>query len=93
MSLDEVMKRIDEFPDDREIVFYCACPNDASAALATRRLMDRGYSRVRPLRGGLDAWAAAGYEIESRLGADGRVKAGAAAEALASVTAPVVEGQ
>jgi len=27
--------------------------------------MDRGYSRVRPLAGGLDAWVEAGYQFES----------------------------
>ena len=68
MTLDEVTVRLHEFPMDREIVFYCACPNEATAAFAARKLMDRGYLKVRPLRGGLDAWAAAGYEIESRRG-------------------------
>ena len=68
MTLDEVTGRLQEFPMDREIVFYCACPNEATAAFAARKLMDRGYMRVRPLRGGLDAWAAAGYEIENRRG-------------------------
>jgi rhodanese-related sulfurtransferase len=68
MSLDEVTTRLAEFPMDREIVFYCACPNEASAAFAARKLLDRGYVSVRPLRGGLDAWAAAGYEIELRRG-------------------------
>ncbi len=68
MTLDEVPKRAAEFPHDREIVFYCACPNEASAAFAARKLMDRGYVSARPLRGGLDAWAAAGYEIELRRG-------------------------
>jgi 3-mercaptopyruvate sulfurtransferase SseA len=29
--------------------------------------MDRGFSRVRPLDGGLDAWEEAGYAIESGL--------------------------
>ena len=57
MTLDEVPKRVAEFPMDREIVFYCACPNEASAAFAARKLLDRGYVSVRPLRGGLDAWA------------------------------------
>ena len=68
MSLDEVGARHAEFPMDREVVFYCACPNEASAAFAARKLMDRGYISVRALRGGLDAWAAAGYEIELRRG-------------------------
>jgi rhodanese-related sulfurtransferase len=27
-------------------------------------LIDRGYLRVRPLHGGLDAWADAGYKVE-----------------------------
>lgn len=66
MTLDEVSKRLADFPSDREIVFYCACPNEASAAFAARKLMDHGFHKVRPLRGGLDAWAAAGYVIESR---------------------------
>ena len=27
-------------------------------------LMDRGFRRVRPLAGGLDAWVSAGYDVE-----------------------------
>ncbi len=27
--------------------------------------MDRGFTLVRPLEGGLEAWAEAGYEIEA----------------------------
>jgi membrane protein DedA with SNARE-associated domain/rhodanese-related sulfurtransferase len=77
MSIDEISMRLGEFPEDREIVFYCACPNEASAALAARKLMDRGYSRVRPLLGGLDAWVAAGHEVELRPGVQERA-AGAA---------------
>ncbi|HVW70279.1 MAG TPA: VTT domain-containing protein [Steroidobacteraceae bacterium] len=88
MSLDEVSMRAAEFPGDREIVFYCECPNDASAAVATRKMMDRGLSRVRPLRGGLDGWAAAGYETESRPAVKERAAAAmvAAAAALPAVS-------
>jgi membrane protein DedA with SNARE-associated domain/rhodanese-related sulfurtransferase len=59
MGLDDIPARLTELPVDREIVFYCACPHEASAAVATRKLMDLGYTRVRPLLGGLDAWALA----------------------------------
>lgn len=47
-----------------EIIVYCDCPNDVSAAAISKRLIQIGYSRVRPLAGGLDAWVAAGYEVE-----------------------------
>ena len=68
ISVDEVPRRLRDFPPEREVVLYCACPNEASAAYAARKLLDRGYVRVRPLLGGLDAWVAAGHEVEHRPG-------------------------
>jgi len=59
-------KLLDSLPADRDVIFYCSCPNEASAARAAKRLIDRGYTRARPLRGGLDAWTEAGYGIERR---------------------------
>lgn len=50
---------------DGEVIVYCACPNEASAAVVAKKLMQRGYTRVRPLAGGIDAWIAAGYSVES----------------------------
>ena len=52
-------------PRDALIVVYCACPNDASAVLAARKLLERGFSNVRPLAGGFDAWVAMGRGVES----------------------------
>ena len=49
---------------DREIVVYCDCPNDASAALVANKLKARGFSRVRPLAGGMQAWLDRGHPIE-----------------------------
>lgn len=66
MDFAEVDRRLDQLPIDRDIVFYCTCPNEASAASVAKRLMDLGYTRVRPLHGGLDAWIEAGYEVEHR---------------------------
>jgi membrane protein DedA with SNARE-associated domain/rhodanese-related sulfurtransferase len=51
-------------PKDALIVVYCACPNDASAVVAARQLLGRGFSNVRPLAGGFDAWVAIGREID-----------------------------
>lgn len=47
-----------------EVVVYCACPNEASAASIAKQLIRLGFSRVRPLQGGIDAWIAAGYVVD-----------------------------
>jgi 3-mercaptopyruvate sulfurtransferase SseA len=55
---------VDDLPDDRDIVLYCACPNEESARRAAQLLMRKGYRRVRPLVGGFNAWSAAGHPVE-----------------------------
>ena len=42
-----------------EVVVYCACPNEVSAAKIAQQLMKMGVRRVRPLLGGMEAWTAA----------------------------------
>lgn len=59
MHLDDIEAGRFEAPRDRQIIVYCACPNEASAAKAVRLLHAHGYLRARPLLGGLDAWMAA----------------------------------
>lgn len=53
-----------DVPFDHELVIYCNCPNEVSAARVAKAMMERGYRRVRPLLGGLDAWSAAGYAVQ-----------------------------
>lgn len=62
----------DQWPDDLKaptndavVVVYCACPNEASAAIVARKLMARGFKTVRPLQGGIAAWRAAGLDVEA----------------------------
>jgi rhodanese-related sulfurtransferase len=38
------------------IIVYCSCPNEASAAVVAKQLINHGFREVRPLMGGLDAW-------------------------------------
>jgi len=51
-------------PAEGEVIVYCACPNEVSAARVAKLLMQRGYHRVRPLAGGIEAWVEAGYAVE-----------------------------
>ena len=64
MDLVKVDRELNRLPMDCDIVFYCSCPNEHSAALAARKLMSLGYTRVRPLLGGLDGWIGSGHEVE-----------------------------
>jgi membrane protein DedA with SNARE-associated domain/rhodanese-related sulfurtransferase len=62
---DSLTRRNEEIPRDREIVLFCSCPSEATAAKTARTLQRLGIERVRPLRGGLDAWREHGYPLEA----------------------------
>lgn len=47
------------------VVVYCDCPNEISAARLARQLQRAGFANVRPLVGGLKAWQAAGFDVET----------------------------
>jgi membrane protein DedA with SNARE-associated domain/rhodanese-related sulfurtransferase len=50
---------------DAEVIVYCACPNEASAARVAQQLIRMGCIRVRPLTGGIFAWKDAGFDVEA----------------------------
>lgn len=45
-----------DLPKDREIVTYCACPDDESSYSAARIFQEAGFTRVRVLQGGWNEW-------------------------------------
>lgn len=64
---DDFRKRHQEIPRDREVVIYCACPNEASAAEMALLLHKHGVERVRPLLGGVEAWMERGFATEAAM--------------------------
>jgi membrane protein DedA with SNARE-associated domain/rhodanese-related sulfurtransferase len=52
-------------PAGQDVIVYCDCPNEASAAMVARKLMRAGFGHVRPLRGGIDAWIEKGDSVEA----------------------------
>ncbi|TAN54211.1 MAG: hypothetical protein EPN19_07270 [Betaproteobacteria bacterium] len=68
VDLDDLESTLAGVPGDRDVVVYCACPNEASAVKVALLLRGRGIRSVRPLAGGIDAWVAAGLTIESVTG-------------------------
>ena len=53
--------RHNEIPRDRDIVLFCTCPSEATAAKTAMTLHKLGIERVRPLRGGFDEWKRLGF--------------------------------
>jgi rhodanese-related sulfurtransferase len=46
---------------DLNIVLYCK--TSGRAALSAKSLADMGYTHVRSIAGGVDAWVSAGHEV------------------------------
>ena len=47
-----------------DMVIYCICPDSATAVEITQRMRENGYTRIRALRGGLDAWQRRGFPVQ-----------------------------
>ena len=66
LTMEELKSRQDEIPRDRDIIVYCSCPNEVTAARTALLLQRSGFTRVRPLLGGIDAWREKNYPTEVR---------------------------
>ncbi len=67
IDIDDIQKRQDEIPRDRDVILYCSCPNEVGSAKLAMLLQRNGLTRVRPLLGGLDAWRQRNYPVELRV--------------------------
>ena len=59
-GLDAPLDELRDSLGDRDVVIYCACPRELSAAMLAQRLNAAGHGRTWALSGGLDAWHAQG---------------------------------
>lgn len=64
-SPEALQSRHSEIPRDRDVVLFCTCPSEATAAKTAMALYKLGIDRVRPLRGGYDEWKRLGYPLEA----------------------------
>lgn len=63
LTPDKLVEQSDRIPRDQEVVLFCTCPSEATAASMALRLRNMGIHRVRPLRGGYDEWKRLGYPL------------------------------
>jgi membrane protein DedA with SNARE-associated domain/rhodanese-related sulfurtransferase len=64
-SPDSLAARHNEIPRDRDVVLFCTCPSEATAAKTAMTLHKLGIERVRPLRGGYDEWKRLGFPVDA----------------------------
>jgi membrane protein DedA with SNARE-associated domain/rhodanese-related sulfurtransferase len=64
-SPESLAARHHEIPRDRDIVLFCTCPSEATAAKTAMTLHKLGIERVRPLRGGYDEWKRLGFPLDA----------------------------
>jgi membrane protein DedA with SNARE-associated domain/rhodanese-related sulfurtransferase len=66
MDAAELEEAHEVIPRDREIILFCACPNEATAARLALLLRSKGITQIRPLAEGYEGWRSRGFPM-SRL--------------------------
>ena len=61
-------------PRDREIVLFCACPNEATAARLALLLRSKGITQIRPLSEGYEGWRSRGFPLSLAKNETGNVE-------------------
>jgi len=63
LTPDKLLAHLEQLPRDREVILFCTCPSEATAAKTALKLRRAGVPRVRPLYGGFDEWKKRGYPL------------------------------
>ena len=63
ISLLELESMEDALEKDREIIFYCACPNEQTSSSVADEYRAKGFENVRVLKDGVSGWQRAGYNV------------------------------
>jgi membrane protein DedA with SNARE-associated domain/rhodanese-related sulfurtransferase len=63
LTPDKLVLQSDEIPRDRDVVLFCTCPSEATAAKMALAIRKLGIYRVRPLLGGFDEWKRLGFPL------------------------------
>ena len=61
---DEIIARPSLIPKEKDAVVYCTCPSDETSRAVLRRTLPLQFTRIKFLKGGLEAWKTNGYPVE-----------------------------
>ena len=60
----ELVEHTSLLPKDTDSVVYCTCEGEKTSRMILKRALALGFTRVKFLRGGFEAWKAKGYPVE-----------------------------
>src|SRR5438270_3279366 len=63
-QIKDVLETPTLIPEDKEAIVYCTCPGEKTSRAILRRALRMRFSRIKFLKGGLEAWKAKGYPVE-----------------------------
>jgi rhodanese-related sulfurtransferase len=61
----EVMECAEYIPKDKDSVVYCTCVSEKTSRMVLQNALRLHFSRIKFLKGGLAAWKAKGYAVET----------------------------
>jgi membrane protein DedA with SNARE-associated domain/rhodanese-related sulfurtransferase len=70
ISVEDLEHRHHEIDRDRDVILYCACPNEVTSARMALLLRKKGIAKVRPLAGGVEAWRDRNFQVEGQVPTD-----------------------
>jgi rhodanese-related sulfurtransferase len=58
------MEQAGLIPKDKDSVLYCTCVSEKTSRMVLKYALNLQFSRIKFLKGGLDAWKEKGYPVE-----------------------------
>ena len=60
----EVLDQASLIPKEKDSVIYCTCVSQSTSRAILERALALNFTKIKFLKGGLDAWKAKGYPVE-----------------------------
>jgi rhodanese-related sulfurtransferase len=64
LAPEEVCSNPSRLSREWDLVIYCTCPSDKTSRSILHRALDKGFVRIKVLKGGLDGWRENGFPVE-----------------------------